>query len=118
MVFFFFSSRRRHTRWPRDWSSDVCSSDLNGGRMANQPPRLVLATGNAHKIAELARILAVGGSMGIDLVGLDNFGDGPQPAETGGTFAENALIKARAVAEFTCLPAVADDSGLCVDALN
>ncbi len=86
--------------------------------MANQPPRLVLATGNAHKIAELARILAVGGSMGIDLVGLDHFGDGPQPAETGGTFAENALIKARAVAEFTCLPAVADDSGLCVDALN
>src|SRR5437660_5794213 len=31
-IFFFFSSRRRHTRWPRDWSSDVCSSDLNGGR--------------------------------------------------------------------------------------
>src|SRR5215510_8751030 len=32
VFFFFFSSRRRHTRWPRDWSSDVCSSDLGGGR--------------------------------------------------------------------------------------
>src|SRR5437870_1968399 len=88
--------------------------------MANQAPRIVLATKNAHKIAELARILAAGATarIGVDLAGLADFPGAPQPAETGGTFAENALIKARAVAEFTGLPAVADDSGLCVDALN
>src|SRR5207253_4481041 len=39
--FFFFSSRRRHTRWPRDWSSDVCSSDLYGGRRQNAPIPLI-----------------------------------------------------------------------------
>jgi XTP/dITP diphosphohydrolase len=80
-------------------------------------PRLVLATGNQHKLAELTRILAAG-RVDVELAGLGEFPGAPEVAETGATFAENALLKARAVAEFTGLPAVADDSGLCVDALN
>ena len=51
-------------------------------------------------------------------MGLDKFPGMPEVAETGLTFADNALLKARAVAAFTGLPAVADDSGLCVDALH
>ncbi len=79
--------------------------------------RLVLATRNAGKIGELRRILASGG-LEIELVGTAAFGDLPDVAETGTTFAANALLKARAVGAHTGLPAVADDSGLCVDALN
>ena len=56
--------------------------------------------------------------MLVDLVTLDDFPQMPEVAETGRTFAENALLKARAVAEFTGLPAVADDSGICIDFLN
>jgi len=81
------------------------------------PSRLVLATANQHKLAELARILAAA-QIGVELAGLGEFPGAPDVAETGATFAENALLKARAVAQFTGLPAVADDSGLCVDALN
>ncbi len=81
------------------------------------PPRLVLATANKHKLAELARILEAG-RVGVELAGLGEFPGAPDVAETGATFAENALLKARAMARFTGLPAVADDSGLCVDALN
>jgi len=77
-------------------------------------PSLVLATRNAGKVRELARILG----SAVDLVGLDGFPDAPDVAETGATFEENAFLKARAIAAFTGLPAVADDSGLCVDALN
>jgi len=80
-------------------------------------PRLVLATANAHKLAELTRILAAG-HVEVDLTGLDEFPGAPEVQETGATFAENALLKARAIAAFTGLPAVADDSGLCVDAMN
>ena len=80
-------------------------------------PRLVLATGNQHKLAELTRILEAG-RVDVELAGLGAFPDAPEVAETGATFDENALLKARAIAEFTGLPAVADDSGLCVDALN
>lgn len=76
-------------------------------------PRLVLATRNEHKVIEVARILGASA-----LAGLDAFPGAPDVAETGLTFAENALLKARAVAEFTGLPAIADDSGLCVDVLN
>lgn len=82
--------------------------------------RLVLATRNRGKIEELRRILADLVSEQdetIELLGTDEFGLG-DVEETGDTFAANALIKARAVAEATGLPAVADDSGLCVDALN
>jgi len=75
---------------------------------------LVLATRNAAKIRELARILG----EQVPLTGLDAFPGAPDVPETGATFEENALLKARAVARYTHLPAVADDSGLCVDALN
>jgi XTP/dITP diphosphohydrolase len=54
----------------------------------------------------------------VRLVGLDAFPDAPDVPETGLTFADNALLKARAIAAYTGLPAVADDSGLCVNALN
>jgi XTP/dITP diphosphohydrolase len=76
--------------------------------------RLVLATRNAAKLRELARILG----QQVPLAGLDDFPGAPDVPETGATFEENALLKARAIAEYTHLPAVADDSGLCVDALN
>jgi XTP/dITP diphosphohydrolase len=86
------------------------------------PRRVVLATRNAGKIVELARILAgVGGGVAggdVEIVGLDQFPDAPDVPETGLTFADNALLKARAIAAYTGLPAVADDSGLAVDALN
>jgi XTP/dITP diphosphohydrolase len=75
---------------------------------------LVLATRNAAKLRELARIL---GDQ-VPLAGLDAFPGAPDVPETGATFEENALLKARAIAQYTRLPAVADDSGLCVDALN
>jgi XTP/dITP diphosphohydrolase len=79
-------------------------------------PRLVLATRNAHKVSELRRILA--GLEGLEIVGIDAFPGVPDVAETGVTFAENALLKAHAVARATGLPAVADDSGLCVEVLG
>ncbi|AQZ66157.1 Nucleoside 5-triphosphatase RdgB (dHAPTP, dITP, XTP-specific) [[Actinomadura] parvosata subsp. kistnae] len=75
--------------------------------------KIVLATCNAGKIAELRRILT-----GFDIVGLEEFPAIGEIAETGVTFEENALIKAHAVAQGSGLPAVADDSGLCVDVLN
>jgi XTP/dITP diphosphohydrolase len=78
--------------------------------------RLVLATRNAGKVAELRRILAP--ELDVELVGLEGFPTVGEIAETGTTFVENALIKARAVAAHTGEPAVADDSGLCVDALS
>jgi len=79
--------------------------------------RIVLATRNAHKVSELQRILSAAG-LAVDLVGLEDFPGAPEVAETESSFAGNALLKARAIADFTGLPAIADDSGLCVDALN
>jgi len=81
---------------------------------------VVLATRNAAKLRELARILGAEdpGGAPVKLAGLDEFPGAPDVPETGATFEENALLKARAIAAFTGLPAVADDSGLCVDALN
>jgi XTP/dITP diphosphohydrolase len=79
--------------------------------------RVVLATRNAGKVDELRRILADAG-LDVELVGADAFAALPDVAETGTTFAANALLKARAAAAYTGLPAIADDSGLCVDALN
>jgi XTP/dITP diphosphohydrolase len=75
---------------------------------------VVLATRNSAKLRELARILG----DRIRLAGLDAFPGAPDVPETGATFEANALLKARAIAAYTGLPAVADDSGLCVDALN
>lgn len=87
--------------------------------------RLVLATRNSGKLEELRRILAdvtvTGGPAGddrLEVVGLDQFPAAPDVPETELTFAGNALLKARAIAEHTGWPAVADDSGLCVNALN
>jgi XTP/dITP diphosphohydrolase len=79
--------------------------------------KIVLATRNPAKLAELRRILAAAG-VNAAVTDLDDVPGMPGVAETGRTFAENALLKARAVAAFTGLPAVADDSGLCVDVLN
>ena len=77
--------------------------------------RVVLATRNAHKVAELQRILA---PYDVELVSLSDVGVTDDVAETGATFAENALLKARAAAVASGLVAIADDSGIAVDALN
>ncbi|MFF4805348.1 RdgB/HAM1 family non-canonical purine NTP pyrophosphatase [Streptomyces sp. NPDC001351] len=79
--------------------------------------RLILATRNAGKITELRAILAEAG-LAHELVGAEEYPDVPDVKETGVTFAENALLKAHALAQATGLPAVADDSGLCVDVLH
>ncbi|MFK3980007.1 RdgB/HAM1 family non-canonical purine NTP pyrophosphatase [Micromonospora sp. NPDC050397] len=81
--------------------------------------RVLLATRNAKKLVELQRILD--GALGpqrIELVGLDDLPAYPEVPETGLTFGENALLKAREGVRQTGLPTVADDSGLAVDALN
>ena len=81
--------------------------------------KLLLATANKKKLVELQRILDLAlGADRIALVGLTDFEDYPDVPETGLTFGENALIKAREGASRTGLPTVADDSGLAVDALN
>ena len=80
---------------------------------------VVLATRNQHKVEELRRILAsVEGELDIQLVGTDQFPELPEVEETGSSFAANALLKARDVARRTGHIAIADDSGLSVDALN
>jgi len=76
--------------------------------------KLVLASGNAGKLAELRELLA---ASGIELVAQSELGIG-DIAETGRTFVENAILKARHAADASGLPALADDSGLCVDALG
>ena len=81
--------------------------------------KLLLATANKKKLVELQRILDTAlGTDRIALIGLGGFEDYPDVPETGLTFGENALIKARAGVSRTGLPTVADDSGLAVDALN
>jgi XTP/dITP diphosphohydrolase len=80
--------------------------------------KLLLATRNQGKITEFRRILDAIAPGKIELVGLDQFPDLHDVAETGTTFQENALLKAREMSEASGLPAIADDSGLCVDALN
>jgi XTP/dITP diphosphohydrolase len=79
--------------------------------------RLLLATRNAGKLAELRRLLETA-VPGVQVVGLGDVDDYPEAPETGATFAENALLKAREAVRYAGLPAVADDSGLAVDALN
>ena len=80
--------------------------------------RLVLATHNRHKVVELRRILSEAGLGDVEVLSADDLPGLPDVAETGTTFAENALLKAHAVAAATGLPAVADDSGLCVAVLG
>ncbi|MEP7034567.1 MAG: RdgB/HAM1 family non-canonical purine NTP pyrophosphatase [Actinomycetota bacterium] len=81
--------------------------------------RIVLATRNAHKIGELKAILDdLIGELDLEVVGVGEFPDVGDVVETGITFAENATLKAVAVAEATGLAAIADDSGLAVDVLG
>jgi XTP/dITP diphosphohydrolase len=80
-------------------------------------PKVVLASNNAKKLGELRRILEPL-VPGIEVLGLADFPAYDEPAETEPTFEGNALIKARACLAVTGLPSLADDSGLCVDALN
>ncbi|EFX92038.1 putative deoxyribonucleotide triphosphate pyrophosphatase [Actinobacillus ureae] len=76
--------------------------------------KVVLATGNKGKVKEMADVLA---QFGFDVVAQSEFGI-ESPEETGLTFVENALLKARYASKMTGLPAIADDSGLAVDALG
>lgn len=80
--------------------------------------RVLLASRNAKKLKELRRVVAAAGLTGLEVVGLDDVPDYPEEPETGATFEENALIKARSGAREIGLPCVADDSGIEVDALN
>ena len=80
--------------------------------------RLVLATRNKGKLVEFRRILDALAPDEINLVGVDEFPDLIDVEETGSTFEENALLKARYTTNATGLPAISDDSGLCVDFLN
>ena len=81
--------------------------------------KVVLATRNAHKVVELREILAdLVKEIGLEIVGVSEFPDVEDVVEDGVTFAENATLKAVAVARATGLPAIADDSGLAVDVLG
>ena len=82
--------------------------------MSKLPDKIVMASGNAGKLREIARIL---GDLDINIVPQSEFGI-EEADETGTTFVENALIKARHAVAATGLPAIADDSGLAVDALD
>ena len=78
---------------------------------------IVLASRNLGKIQELERMLERS-DLDIRVMGLRDFPDLPDVDETGSTFIENSLLKARTITEITGIPALADDSGLCIDALN
>ena len=90
--------------------AETAAADAEADGVVRQ---IVLATHNRHKVEEFQAIVA---ATRPDLVVVAY--DGPEPVEDGVTFAENALIKARAAAEHTGLPALADDSGICVDVLG
>lgn len=80
--------------------------------------KLVLATKNSGKVVEFRRILEELGATNLEVLGLDSFPEIGDIEETGTTFEENSLLKARTISKLTGLPALADDSGICVDALN
>jgi XTP/dITP diphosphohydrolase len=82
--------------------------------LSKLPAKIVMATGNPGKIREIARLLD---GLGVEIVAQSEFGVADAD-ETGTTFAENSLIKAQQAADATGLPAIADDSGLSVDALD
>jgi len=80
--------------------------------------KLVLATKNSGKVVEFRRLLEELGAKDLEVVGLDAFPEIGDIEETGTTFEENSLLKARTICNLTGLPALADDSGICVDALG
>ena len=80
--------------------------------------KLVLATKNSDKLIEFKRILLELGAKNLELISLDKYPKIGDIEETGATFEENALLKARTICKLTGLPALADDSGICVDALG
>lgn len=80
--------------------------------------KLLVASNNAKKLKELEKILADAGIAGIELLPLSAVEAYPEPVEDGRTFADNALIKARAGVKHTGLTTIADDSGLAVEELN
>jgi XTP/dITP diphosphohydrolase len=80
--------------------------------------KLVLATKNQGKVIEFRRILEELGATNLEVLGLDSFPEIGDIEETGSTFQENSLLKARTISEITGLAALADDSGICVDALD
>ncbi|GBF14780.1 non-canonical purine NTP pyrophosphatase [Rhodococcus sp. Br-6] len=80
--------------------------------------KILVASRNAKKLAELRRVLAAAGIEGLEVIGLDEVPAFPETPETGATFEANAIVKAVDGAAATGLPCVADDSGLEVDALN
>ena len=97
-------------------TTNVVPLPLKGKAEGSTDMQFIIATGNAHKLLELERILA---PLGIDAVSTKAKGISLDDVEeTGTTFEENAYLKAKAACDKTGLPAVADDSGLCVDALN
>ena len=83
----------------------------------NGHPQVFLASRNAKKLEEMRRILAEH-VADVEVLGLDDVEHYDEPAETEPDFAGNALLKARAAVAATGLPSLADDSGICVDALN
>src|SRR5688500_4239419 len=94
--------------------------DIRGPEQGNrpvrklQPGRLVIASHNEGKVREIAELL---GPYGIEPVSAAEL-DLPEPDEIGATFVDNADLKARQASDLSGLPALADDSGLCVDALD
>ncbi|MFV0458117.1 MAG: RdgB/HAM1 family non-canonical purine NTP pyrophosphatase [Actinomycetales bacterium] len=105
-------------------SESEVESQAGSGAVTGNRARVVLATRNAHKVGEVRAILAeaLAGTVSEQLlasavVGVGDF-DVPEVAEVGVTFAQNALLKAHAACTATGLPALADDSGLCVDVMG
>ena len=98
---------------PDDMSDAVADAAADAATGTATVGQVVLATHNRHKVEEFQSIVA---AIRPDLQVIAY--DGPEPVEDGVTFAENALIKARAAAAHTGLPALADDSGICVDVLG
>ncbi|MDA2962573.1 MAG: RdgB/HAM1 family non-canonical purine NTP pyrophosphatase [Actinomycetota bacterium] len=82
------------------------------------PNKLVIATRNPGKVIEFRRILDAIAKDAAELVSIDQFPDLVDVEESGTTFQENALLKARYTAKMTGLPSISDDSGLCIDALG
>ncbi len=90
-------------------------ADFSAERAMMMTNKLVMATNNANKLREVREILS---PLGIEVLSQREAGADCEPEENGSTFAENAMIKAKAVYDAVKLPTIADDSGLCVEALG